>query len=246
MTKHARFWNALDLLADAAPANMPRVVMTGSEDDLRTGLLQEIDQTILTRILSFSTNTGTALEVTVSSRRIIEGASGKDGFETLVSEIGYLVEGADTLFVVAHRTAHAADPTEPGVAVSRLAEHMSIDLSDPIRAKKLSPMDHFVASAQPTLLAWLVFCDGDLSHKYGETDPLAKLEEVFGASSDDIIEELTQILQGSTEPACLILDASPVADSKVLVSKIENELLIAFVGADHATSIASHWYALQN
>ncbi|MEM9970416.1 MAG: hypothetical protein AAF762_04895 [Pseudomonadota bacterium] len=240
---------------DRAPGE-PRV-LRGSPDRLLASILLEIDETILPRRLSFSTEGGETLHFAVGNRRLqalvapqpaVQGAEAvanvalksveDDAVPALKSVVQAVISRREVLIVSSARFADLSPPSDVGVPVDQLAKAWGVELpsggGDPAAG-----LAGFVEGLNGRVAGWLRIDGETVAAQGGAEDVVASLTDSAGVFLDGYYGRRDTLKGSSSGPLGMVFTAS---DGRAVVFIDAGEAMV-FARADAATAygIARDW-----
>ncbi|MGR3291695.1 MAG: hypothetical protein ACU0C9_10950 [Paracoccaceae bacterium] len=214
-----------------------RVLVEHSRFGFVVAFLQEIDETILARHLSFEIENGAVLGVEVANRRILRvrslnSAGGFDGHLSLVNQplstengpdtkalaalLGDFLTKAGAVLVRSNKFDRDVDAAEIGISAETLADELKVELYATAADSEEIAVNDFVTFCQNISDSWVsTDADGTVqsSGDAVDVDKLAALSGQDLAIMDDAIAKLANT---PVQPRCVVLGADGKNDKSIL------------------------------
>lgn len=252
-----------------------RILSGGPEAKPLTALLCEVNETILARNLHIETGNGASLAMDVAGRRIlrITSATGVEGSEPCMTapvledahrdELCRLLQRfcqtSPELQVVTGPMTRDGEGMTVGVPVSRLAEHLSIDLN-PAEAEQSNAMEpepqsdgsggflaKFSVQTGARLIAWLIHSDNDADQtgimQAGPEDMVLHLRGFLDDERPALMAQLDRVTRGPDQPVCIVLGADLQQGHSLLCVRANGGLLLGVISGEAAGSVLQAWNA---
>lgn len=240
----------------------PRELAGRSAEALLAAMVVEVDETILPRILTFTTDTDVTLHMAVANRRLqalvapapsaVGDAAGLAGQalgagddDTLARLRGGLLDaldGATTMGIATRRPADGEGfPAESGVPVAVLARSwdLSLDAEPPSGVDPVEGMTRFLAAAKEQAAAWLRIDGEDVSDQGGEPE---RLERMAGLAEflDTFLSRREAMLLPADAPSCFAIGPMEGTDT-LLVADHGPTMAVLLVEAGTAEPVLDAW-----
>ncbi len=245
--------------------NNARIIASGNPDDNLGALLQEINETILARVLEFRTDTGAKLCLDVIGRRVLHISelqipSGDEAANpvigTLLSESEHLelflqtvsrfTKDANELSVIASTPKQEFDTSAVGLQAGRLIKSIpeSGNTEEPVIETESAAIQFLTSTSDIT--DWLILKGEDAGVNSGDSTNVAALEKVAESNIDKFESYLDQFTTNPNEPAAAIVGTLSGNRESILCFRIGEQLGLAVINGDAIPLIINKWRDLHN
>jgi len=238
-----------------------REIRSVRDQGLLSGLLREIDETILPRLLTVKNGRTDTLKIEAGNRRVLRvvdgtfggapGAVGKlfganvsvEDKETLVvlkTVLEHFVEGSDSLTITSDKIGRDVGASEIGMAATTLADTwgLSIGRSPHLEADAEVFAAFLEANAEP-ILAWVRL--GDTSDCDGEETHLSRLATFAEDELPTIIVDGGAFEDPGYGSFFFAIEATNAKDGSLVYAKNGKESIVFFCETPALNSIARSW-----
>ncbi|MGB3315134.1 MAG: hypothetical protein WBB85_12035 [Albidovulum sp.] len=231
-----------------------RVISNGILPPPLTAVLDEIDNTVLKRRLTFRAGDST-LSFVVAGRRLMNLVSAspdlsmaqpligtalshddEDTFETVAAAIVALTEDERPILVESTHSEESGVHTNIGIPIDRMTELMGIDLAD-----KTQPMQHFIDACEEYYSACLFWVGGIWIGQSEDEALLARLRVVADTQWDRFRDAYGKNGHSADTPRLIILDRALDEDGSVTAAWADGEYAIFAHDQSDAAEIHATW-----
>ncbi|MBV1867954.1 MAG: hypothetical protein KUG69_08630 [Marinosulfonomonas sp.] len=227
-------------------------------------ILNEIDETVMARLLVFRNDAGNTVELEVVNRRLLRVAgsstqampdttlpgqvfSEANGLlATSLSEVleKFLTE-SEQVFVQAKRLEQAPDPTIIGCACKILAQAWSLNLYPSHGCAAADLIEKFIATCADIASAWVQIENGNVEHTGGAEKQVKRLVEIVDETLVEFDAGLNKHLLGSKVTRCVTLGPQGETGDVVLYAKSMTSGAVMVLPDAHLTDVIAKWRSLQ-
>lgn len=258
-TGHDRLKAVLEKLRQKEVATAEGRVLRGANADaLLAAIVNEIDETILPRRLSFKADTGVTFHLAVANRRLqamlapapesanpLENVALKDAEDENTSKLrdvlATTLDGATTLSVLSARQGSAGFPSDIGVPSNILARAWNIDTAESVETDPSKLMESFLFALGDIVIGWIQIEGEDVTAEQGDNAFIEELSEQAALFLDGYFAKRDALLaQGSRGRA---IGLGPVGPDGTAVLFVDFDDTSAFIAlpADKLGAIAAKW-----
>jgi hypothetical protein len=233
-----------------------RVLSGTGRDEILGAVLQEIDETVLARQLTFNAQPGHSIVLIAKGRRLqkiceIEpeslAAVGSDLISQYLSgqDDGHMVgltqlmvsfaEGADRLSVSVDEIGAGGDNSAIGVSVQSLSAAWlpASSANGPVT------LGDFLASCRGDLIASILLENGALVSQSGAEKQAKRLKELAESAADDIDAELRQLHAEGVENRLFVVDRKP--GELICFSSDGDQMALLLIADEDLQKILTKW-----
>lgn len=195
-----------------------REIRAAGKDGMRLAFLQEIDETILARELTFQNEGGVTLKIQAASRRLLrlsdysskEGSSVYDGYlkqnasnndlpfvDAIAPVLCEFLDKTSRLRVHSKNLTDGGDPSDIGCSPGELAQFWSLELYENPQSKQVVQIESLIKIYGDKVLAWVRFDSAGIKDQSGRKDVLARLTEYCKADFSKLDRLLDNGFPGS-------------------------------------------------
>lgn len=230
MSDLQRLQDKLDKLVanDESNGANGREIRAGNDGDLVLAVLHELDETVLSRALTFENEQGLYLEFAVASRRLqslsagsqeiapgafdaLFGESLSESRSDLIDHLGALldafVSNSGKLTVRSQRPDDLPSPSSVGCPPQALALAWGKKLYQLTKADLANQIEGFVASVSDISTAWVTFSRDGLVQQLGTEQHLGALLDLASNDFADLEESVIASLDEPVRIGCVVLAA---------------------------------------
>ena len=228
------------------------------------GILNEIDETVMARLLVFRNGAGKTIELEVANRRLLRIAdtstqtmadttlpgqvfteSGGPLVEALWEAFDKFLSAGEEVFVQSNKLEQAPDPTMIGCASETLAQIWSLDLYPSPETESAGLMGKFIATCTDIATAWVLFENGTVEQTSGPEDQVERLVKIVDGTIAEFDAGLNKHLQGSEATRCVTLGPRGETGDVVLYAKTMTSGALMVLPGAQLTDVISKWRSLQ-
>lgn len=231
-----------------------RIIASGKPADNAIAILNEIDQTILARQLSFTTSSGDVLTLDVVGRRALRVVAGSE-----VVEAGkYLTESdnldnflqmllgfgheAKEISVISNEPSEGLDSSIVGLAAARMMKR----IRDIEYAPESGSLAQKILNRIPDADIWLIVRGEDAGDSFGDSDLVEALRDFTSGQLESIDSHLDSLAQSPDAAVATIIGNLSGEGKVMLCLRTKEQLAFAILptGSVSATMQAWHRFAL--
>ena len=231
-----------------------RVISNGVLPPPLTAVLEEIDNTVLKRRLTFRAG-DSLLSFVVAGRRLMTLVAAspdltmaqplvgsalshddEETFETIAAAIVALTDDPRPILVESAHSEEGGVHTNIGIPVDRMTELMGIDLADPPQ-----PMQHFIEACEHFYSACLFWVGGVWIGQSEDDALLARLRGLAEGQWDRFRDAYGKNGHSVETPRLIILDRALGGDGSVSAAWAHGEFAIFAHAQDDAAEIHATW-----
>ncbi len=233
-----------------------RIISLGDPADNATAILNEIDQTILARQLSFTTGSGDVLSLDVVGRRALRVVAGGGAVEAgkyltesddlddfLQMVLGFGHE-AKEVSVINNEPSEGLDSSIVGLAAARMMKR----IKDIEYAPESGSVAQKILNRIPDADIWLIIRGEDAGESFGDNDLIETLREFADSQLESIDSHLDSLAQ-KPDAAVATIIGNLSGDGKVMLClRTGDQLAFAVLptGSVSTTMLAWQRFALVN
>lgn len=238
-----------------------REIRSVRDQGLMSGLLREIDETILPRLLSVKNGRSDTLKIEAGNRRVLRvvdgtfggapGAVGKlfganisaDDKETLVvlkTVLEHFVEGSESLLITSAKIGRDVGASEIGMAATTLADTWGLSIGrSPHLEADAEVFAAFLEANAGQIIAWVRL--GDTSDCDGDGAFLARLATFAEDELPTMIAKDSAFSDPGYGSFFLAIESSSDADGTLIYAKNGTESIVFFCENNALNAIVRSW-----
>ncbi len=267
MSDQRRLQDKLEkLMAARAGVSGARRLEAKGQKALQRLVLQEIDETILARLLTLKNEIGATIGLEVSNRRVLrfiqlpaddpaiglglvdQAIDTADGPEAsmLLQMLGDLIAEGSWLQVGTGKIARDIFPTEIGCSAQALSQAWGFgELYPDAAAIPDQPLQGFVEYCQNQSQAWLCSAvGGDDRQQSGSDQAVAHLSVLLDGDMDAMDSAVGHILPEQKAPRCVLLSTEITGGATVLIIKTKSHHLACLLLDEQEIDVLAQWQGL--
>lgn len=257
--KHERLKAVLEKLRQKEIATADgRILRGGNADALLAAIVTEVDETILPRRLTFTSDTGVALHLAVANRRLqallAPGPKGTEGLEAKAlkdaedDNVGKLrdalktaLAGAATLGVRSARQGGETFPSDIGVPSNILARAWNVEGADAVEADPSQLMENFLFGLGDRVTGWIKIEGEDVTAEQGDRAFLDELSEQAALFLDGYFAKRDALLSASSRGRAVGLGPLGPDGTAVLFVDFDDTSAFIALPAQDLAGVAADW-----
>jgi len=263
MSDHKRLRDKVAEILGTDPGATPatRKLQAADPAGLIRAMLQEADETVLSRLVSFENQHGQTIGMEIANRRILRfiqlpPSDGPNSDAAIIDQpiaqatgaqadqlrelLNGFLENTAVLQVRTSKMTRATDPAEIGCAPEALADAWGVALNG--EAAQDTSIQDFVSAAQATSLAWLYQVADDEPAQSGKADDMKRLQALFKADLATMHGALDKCGAEMSGRRCVVV-RSPDADAPALIYVQSGAARAAFLlDAKQLPDMLRHWH----
>jgi len=245
--------------------NNARIIASGNPDENPKALLQEINETILARVLEFHTDTGAKLCLDVIGRRVLhiteiqtpsdDGAdnplvgillSESEHLEKFIQTVLLFTKNAKELSVITSTPKQEFDTSSVGLQAGHLIKNIPVtgDALEPATQTGSAAIQ--IVTSTTGITDWLIVKGEDAGMNSGESKNLAALEKIAGNSAGKYESYLDQFTTKPNEPVATILGTLSENREAILCFRTGGQVCLAVINGEKIPLIINKWRELHN
>ena len=214
---------------------------------LLTGLLIELDETILPRRIGLESDTGRRIELRVARRRIWPETDApqqhrQDTAESILDRLRETLRDAKSATLVTTRIGAMAPGEMPAIPVSAVIAAAALVLtpqSEPDPIPGLCEKLNGITTARIRLDN-----AANITGRDGDPADLARLDRLVGDGLKDMETQLGQSLAARNQPGCLILNAGAGNGLALILARSRQSGVLALLPAANLPDLQRAWRGL--
>ncbi len=261
MNDHNRLNDRLAKLSTLQTGEISGVRMLQG-DDLRQVILQEVDETILARVLSFENGENATIGLEVANRRILrfiqlappeETATDGPFIDQPISEangpeanqfqefLQEFVSGSETLRVRSGKMTRVSDASEIGCSAIALAKAWGIGLNGEQPEIAAPSIEAIVIYCQKMSLAWVRHNQESAPEFSGDEKDVEHLTKVLEYDLSKLNSVLDSCINVKKPATCVMLTGPDAKSQAVALVQLSGDRACFLVHKDQIPDIANKW-----
>jgi hypothetical protein len=250
--------------SNIAPDGWREVVATDKSEFLRA-VLNEIDETILARNLTFRNGKDASFSLEVANRRLhsvtdatpaalksaapeLLGAQFSETGDTLTEPLAAMLvlffEGAEQISVNTAKSAMPLDPDNIGCAAEVIATSWSLKLYENKQENADKKVGAFIDQCLGLATSWVQFDANGVHLSAGEQEAIQRLTELAQQNLSDFDKRLVATFDEGAH--CVVIGFGPDEGQSILYVKSANAGAFMDVPSDNLAEIHKLWHATIN
>ncbi|WP_457644993.1 hypothetical protein [Profundibacter sp.] len=245
--------------------NNARIIASENPDGNLEALFQEINETILARVLEFRTDTGAKLCLDVIGRRVLHiteletpsdsGASNPligtllsetDHLEQFIKTVSAFAKDANELSVIASTPKQEFDTSAVGLQAGRLIKSIPVAGNTEEPEVKTDSAAKQILTSIPGITDWLIVAGEDAGLNSGNSTNIVKLEKAAESSLGKYESYLDQLTTNQNKSVATIVGTLSGNRESILCFRIGDQLGLAVVTGDTIPLIINKWRDFNN
>lgn len=239
-----------------------RILEPSNEGGFLGAFLNEIDETVLARKLTFKNEAGSTLGFDVANRRLLR-LSDRSGpadvalCDTLMAksfshDSGHLIdalfsflekffENSNSLIVRSDKPERSSDPSEIGCSSATLAQAWSLNLYNGPESIVNKSFEEFASSCEEDAIAWVRYDEEKTYQTSGPEDDQTRLIELSKSDTSGLEDLLKNSLPLGGSTRCAIVESSGEVSQSILFIIGDQMKALMLFPSDNLPDIHSRW-----